>query len=129
MIKDSFVLYGLSKYESIIDKIIKDIRCHDNYFDVKLILTEALTNAFNHGNKKDDEKPIYLRYEYEYQDKYVKFEIEDSGDISRNMVMSRELSDDNILNNSGRGLFLINCIADEVYFQGNTIVIQKKLKA
>ncbi|AFS78789.1 ATP-binding domain-containing protein [Gottschalkia acidurici 9a] len=122
---DSFVLYGLSKYESIIDKIIEDIRCHDNYFDVKLILTEALTNAFNHGNKKDDEKPIYLRYEYECQDRYVKFEIEDSGDIARNIVMSRELSDDNILNNSGRGLFLINCIADEVYFQENTIVIQK----
>lgn len=64
MKSDKFILYGLSEYENIVDKIINDINCHANYFGIKLILTEAITNTFKHGNNKNEDKPIHLRYEY-----------------------------------------------------------------
>ncbi|MCM1992699.1 ATP-binding protein [Oceanirhabdus seepicola] len=125
MIKNEFVLYGLTKYKEIIDKIINDLKViHDN-FDIRLILTEALTNAFKHGNDGNDGKPIFLRYTCD--DIKIVFEIEDSGTGFRNIVIPDKALDETLLNESGRGLFLIKCIADKLELRNNTLVIEKYL--
>lgn len=115
------VLYGLKKYESVIDRVIKELDYEDNYFNMKLVLTEALSNAFNHGNNSDITKPIYLRY-YS-NDNCIRIEIEDSG-IDKGMITNTKRDTEcDELNESGRGLFLIRCFSDDIQFKNNTLII------
>ena len=120
-----YILYGLSKHNEIIDKIIADLSAYDDYFDIKVILTEALTNAFNHGNKKNIDKPIRLRYTYDGIN--IKFEVEDSGKMLKNVIIPDCTSDDNLLENSGRGFFLMYSLADKIEISNNALSIQKKI--
>lgn len=125
MKRDEYILYGLKKYKEVIDEIVSDINIVEDNFDIRLILTEALANAFKHGNKNNGDKPIYLRIIYDEQG--IKFEIEDSGVGFENIVIPEQISDENLLNDYGRGLFLIKSIADEVEFRNNTLIIYKTL--
>ena len=129
MQRDSFILYGLSKSESTISELIEDLqlRCNGYHFDLKLLLTEALTKAFMHGNEMNEEKPIYLRYEYVKETNYIKFEIKDSGNDLKDIEILDEITDDMLENTSGRGLYLIKCVSDNIYFKENAMVIEKCL--
>lgn len=128
MKKNEFVLYGLSNYESVIDEIIKELNAESNYFDIKLILTEALTNAFIHGNEGKVDKPIYLRYTYNNGN--IVFEIQDSGSgFKDSSILDENISDEDLLNSSGRGLFLIKCMSDKVELKDNSLIIEKALIA
>ena len=122
---NEFILYGLGGYQEVINKIIADINNCEYEFDIRLILTEALTNSFKHGNRNDSNKPIYLRYSCNGSS--VKFEIKNSGVEYENVIIPEPISDENILSNSGRGLFLIKCIADHMEVKNNTLIIQKYL--
>ncbi|SHH02533.1 ATP-binding protein [Tepidibacter thalassicus] len=126
MKRKEFVLYGLDKHKEIINKIIEDLNAFDYSFDIKLMLTEALTNAFKHGNSSSEDKPIYLRYNYNGMS--IEFEIEDCGRGFEKVVIPDEISSENLLNDCGRGLFIINCIADKIEFKNSTLIIQKYLK-
>ena len=120
-----YVLYGIDGYVHIINDIKTSLHLDKHSMDIRLILTEALNNAYRHGNLYDNNKPIFLRC-YKDSDK-VKFEIEDTGDglfIKENL---NEIKEENILLEGGRGLYLIKSFADEVSFNGNTITITKKL--
>ncbi len=125
MKKNEFILYGLDNYKQVIDDVVTDLNILNDSFDIKLLLTEALTNAFNHGNNRDNDKPIYLRYIC--NDKNIEFEIEDCGNGFKSLSIPNELLDENLLSDGGRGLFLINCIADKIEFKDNKLVIQKYL--
>ncbi len=125
MIKKEFVLYGLTKYKEIIDRVINDLKVFHDHFDIRLILTEALTNAFKHGNNGNKDKPIHLRYIFD--DNKVIFEIEDSGAGYENVSIPDEALDETLLNESGRGLFLIKCIADKIELRNNTLIVEKYL--
>ncbi|CAH2213058.1 ATP-binding protein [Tepidibacter aestuarii] len=123
--QNEFILYGLDNYKQVIDNVINDLDILNDCFDIKLLLTEALTNAFKHGNNSDNDKPIYLRYIC--NDINIQFEIEDCGNDFKSLSIPNELSYENLLSDCGRGLFLINCIADKIEFKGNRLVIQKYL--
>ncbi len=125
MKSQEYILYGLDNNREIIDKIITDLDISNYYFDIKLILTEALTNAFKHGNNSNINKPIHLRYNF--NGKSIEFQIEDSGTGFGNVMISDKISDKNILSDNGRGLFLINCIADKIKFNNKTLIIEKHL--
>jgi len=125
MKKNEYVLYGLTKYKEIIDKIIKDLKVFDDSFDIRLLLTEALTNAFKHGNNGNIDMAINLRYTCD--DIKIIFEIEDSGTGFRSVTIPDEVIDETILNESGRGLFLIKCIADKIELRNNILIIEKYL--
>lgn len=122
MKKDEFILHGLSGYKDIINRITTDLNVCDKDFEIRLILTEALTNAFKHGNKYNKNKPIYLRYNY-FGDTII-FEIEDSGTELKRIVIPDYISDEDILNDNGRGLFLIKSIANKIEQNDNTLIIK-----
>ena len=109
----------------VVDKIIEDLNANDDYFDIRLILTEALSNAFNHGNKKKVDKPIHLRYAYDGIN--IKFEIEDSGKALKNVTIPDCTADENLLEDSGRGFILMSTLADKIEIINNTLIIQKKI--
>ncbi|KJS19871.1 MAG: hypothetical protein VR72_17140 [Clostridiaceae bacterium BRH_c20a] len=123
--KRDFVLFGLDKHNKVIDYIRNDIVKCPFIMDIELIISEAVSNAFIHGNQKDVSKPIYVRYKN--NGKQIVLEIEDCGPGYSNVIIPKEISDDDLLNEGGRGLFLISCIADEIIFFQRTIIIKKNI--
>ena len=86
-----FILYGLGSFDKILGEISKIINGALDDFDLQLILSEALTNAFIPGNKRDITKPIYLRLKIEGT--LIKFEIQDSGIGNKKFKISEEISE------------------------------------
>lgn len=134
--RNEFVLYGLAKYMETIDKIIneiEDLTTSDTCFEIKLILTEALTNAFKHGNNKDGCLPIYVRYVC--NETIIQIEVENCGSytcsciekVLQNIKVSEIISDDNLLNDAGRGLYLIKCLTNKMEMKNNKLIVEKEL--
>lgn len=123
--KDALILYGLNNYTTVIDNIIKDLNACKYSFDIKLILTEGLSNAFKHGNNSDSSKPIYLVYSFDGTN--LEFKITHAQVKLQNMDIPEDITDKTLLENSGRGLFLIKSFADIVELDGNTLIIKKVL--
>ena len=124
--KGSFVLFGLSNCEATINEIIKNIDAEQMYFDIKLILMEAISNAFIHGNNKDENKSIHVRYTFDGS--IVVFEIEDCGQGLDAIQIPNEISEDNYLDESGRGLFLIKCYCDKLELKSDGLIIYKTIR-
>lgn len=125
LIKNVQTLYGIDNHNKIIEDVIKKLNAYDYYFDIKLILTEALLNAFEHGNKSDKTKPINLFYNFDGT--YLIFKITSSEKFLPHINIPKSVSNENLLEDHGRGLFLINSLSDKVEFKGNSLFIQKNI--
>ena len=118
------VFYGLENCEEGVENIIDELNLKELYFEIKLIIFEALTNAFIHGNKKDKSKPISLKWCL--KDKALKIYITDCGSGIKEIADYGELLDDGgLLAECGRGLFIIKNYTDEMYIEGNSIIMTK----
>ncbi|MFL0252445.1 ATP-binding protein [Clostridium neuense] len=125
LIKNTQTLYGIDGYNNVIENIIQKLNAYDYYFDIKLILTEALLNAFEHGNKSDKSKPINLFYNFD--GKYLNFKITSSEKNLPKINIPESVSNEDLLKDHGRGLFLINSLSDKVEFKDNSLLIQKNI--
>lgn len=121
--KGEVVFYGLDTLNSELDNIVKNINVENQHFEIKLVISEAVNNAFVHGNKSDKNKPIYV--EWEMMEKNFTVTITDCGTGIKDIEICKEINEESILNESGRGLFLINCYADEVKYVDNSIIVKK----
>lgn len=122
-IKEEVCLQGLCSFKETIDIVINTLNLSNITFEIKLILTEALNNAFIHGNLKDVNKPIFLRYFY--NGRSIKFEIEDSGIGFKNLCFKKEILEENLLDESGRGLFIIYNLVDKFEVKNNVLFLEK----
>ena len=106
-----------------IEKLVSYIQNEDIRFELKLSLSEGVVNAYIHGNDSDANKKIYIRM-YLYKEKAV-FEIEDSGS---GIVRIDEINkNEDLLQESGRGLFLIESLCDLVKYDKNILKMEKSL--
>lgn len=121
-IKGKVLLYGVDSISEKLDAIIKSLNLEKQCFEIKLAVTEAVNNAFIHGNKKDKSKPICI--EWKFHKNLLEVSITDCGSGVENLV-NYNYEEDDILSESGRGLFIINCYSDSVEFKGNSIIIKK----
>ncbi|MVX65803.1 ATP-binding protein [Clostridium chromiireducens] len=119
------VFYGVSETSQKLDYIMKALELRNQHFEIKLIISEAITNAYTHGNNSDKNKPIYV--EWEVKDNLLSIKVEDCGQGVKDKKLHEEISEEKILDESGRGLFIINSYADELIFSGNTIIMKKYL--
>ena len=55
---DNTTFYGIKNINEKLEEIIDSLSLCSKVFELKLIMCEAITNAFIHGNKKDSSKPI-----------------------------------------------------------------------
>lgn len=94
-------------------------------FDVRLAVEEAVRNAIQHGNKYNKELPVFIRYAVDK--KKVRVDVEDKGEgfHLKNVADPRE--EKNLLQEGGRGVFLIRKLMDEVVYnkKGNKVRITK----
>lgn len=115
---------NLNIVESLIDKICKEHKIQEDFYGNILIgVTEAVTNAIQHGNLNDVSKKVTVSYLI--NDKKLTFVIRDEGKGFSFADLPDPTSPENIEKESGRGIFLIKSLADEVSFEnnGNKVIV------
>ena len=114
---------NIYRAENLIEKLAETLNLGDElYGNISVAVVEAVSNAIQHGNGNDVTKIVIL--EYVVSNNELVFIISDEGkgfEISR--VPDPTLPE-NIENIKGRGLFLINHLADKVIFERNGSRIQ-----
>tara|TARA_Y100001978_G_scaffold117338_1_gene104660 strand:+ start:4064 stop:4480 length:417 start_codon:yes stop_codon:yes gene_type:complete len=99
----------------------------EQYGNVLIALTEAANNAIIHGNKNSNDKKTEI--EYNIQDNTIAFTITDEGSGFDYNDLPDPTSPENIEKPQGRGIFLMNHLADEVSFidPGNVVELKFSL--
>lgn len=119
--------------KSILDMLrLKCLLDSDQCFDIKVILCELLQNAIKHGNDCDKSKKIRLDLSLKEDNKILSITVKDQGRgfNPRNVGISYALDCNTInMDESGRGLFIVNELCDFMEFNsvGNAITVLKKL--
>ncbi len=124
-IKGEVAFYGVDNISVKLDNIIKILNLKKQSFEIKLIISEAVSNAFIHGNNSDKNKPISVQWEI--KENLLIIDVKDCGCGLKDLKDYKEINKENLLNESGRGLYIISSYADEVKFKGNSIIMEKYL--
>lgn len=97
----------------------------DILFDVNVAFEEALRNAMIHGNRQDPAKKVFIRTDI--GEDHIEITVSDEGGGFDPDAIPDPTEDDNLLKGSGRGVYLIRHLMDEVRFeQGGCRVVMKK---
>lgn len=107
-------------FEELKSKIDLNSQVQEN---MVLALSEAATNAIVHGNKNDPNKKVTVKIFADGEK--VLAEVHDEGSGFDPSSLPDPLSEENLLKQGGRGVFLIEQFADSVEFQneGSTVVL------
>ena len=81
---------------------------------VMVSLTEAVNNAIMHGNKADVEKKV--KVQCEVLPGWLLFVIEDQGRGFKMEHVKNPLKEENLMRESGRGIFLMRTLMAKVEF-------------
>lgn len=84
---------------------------------IRLAVNEAVTNAITHGNKEDPAKQVTISASVNKE--MLNISVQDEGPGFNPEDLDDPLKDENLLKDSGRGIFLIKQSADEVAFTEN----------
>ena len=84
-------------------------------YKVVLLLSEAATNAIEHGNKLNASKVVRITLAIDTQ--RITVTVEDEGDGFDKEQIDNPIDTDNLLNDGGRGLFFIQEMADEYHIE------------
>jgi serine/threonine-protein kinase RsbW len=110
--------------ESFIDNARDKFAFDDDiYGNIMIAVTESVNNAIIHGNKQNKEKNVDLALEV--AENNIKFTIRDEGEGFDFAHLPDPTAPENLLKVGGRGIFLIQNLADEVSFtdNGRTIML------
>jgi len=115
----------LTEIERLIDSISETVNISsDIYANILVGVTEAVKNAIIHGNDLDTQKNVTI--EYAISQKFITFKISDLGDGFDYYSIPDPTLPENIEKETGRGLFLMNCLSDEVVYNdtGNEVSLK-----
>jgi serine/threonine-protein kinase RsbW len=104
---------NISKVEPFLEDVNRQLRLNEVDFH-KLIVatTEAVNNAIMHGNKAKPEKSVTVKVII--RKNYLIVSVCDEGDGFDPSDIPNPLAEENLLKESGRGLFLMETLMDEV---------------
>lgn len=97
-----------------------------------IAVTEAVNNAILHGNKQDAKKKVHIRFLF--QEKRLEVRIKDEGVGFDPSNVSDPLAPENLLKESGRGIFILSSLMDEIRYEfdpegkGTEIILVKSRK-
>lgn len=99
--------------------VVRELKCAPGHEDdIELALTEALANAVVHGAKSDPSKIIECDVACDEQ-RGILIIVRDPGPGFDPAKIPDPCHGDNIYENHGRGIYLINQLMDEVQFHKN----------
>lgn len=104
--------------ESFIDNAKEKYSLEDDiYGNIMIAVTESVNNAIKHGNQGDKQKNVSLTLFFENSS--IKFHICDEGSGFDYNNLPDPTAPENLEKPSGRGIFLMKHLADEVSFTNN----------
>ena len=102
----------------------------DTYFQIEMSLREAISNAIIHGNQRDSNKQVTIRFSWEKRLLRIRVGDENHLKVDLDEILRRNESLD-LLSFSGRGLLIIKNYMDRVEFvstdRGNELILEKRL--
>ncbi|MBD3290195.1 ATP-binding protein [candidate division KSB1 bacterium] len=84
---------------------------------IAISITEIVSNAISHGNKRNRDKKVTIMYEI-YKNRLV-ITVQDEGTGFNVREIDDPLDPKNLLKDSGRGIYIVRALMDEVEFQTN----------
>lgn len=101
----------------------------DDVENFGIATTEMVNNAIRHGNKNQHDKKVYVKFEKQPAKMIVT--VRDSGDGFIPENVADPLAPENIFKDSGRGIFIVRMLMDEVKFnitkKGTEVVLIKNM--
>lgn len=91
-------------------------------YNIVLVATELVTNAIEHGNASDENKQVFV--DFAYDQKEAALAVRDEGPGFDPKEVENPLNQEQLLAEGGRGIFLVEQIADRVEYKdrGKTVV-------
>lgn len=83
----------------------------EKFINLQIACSEALINAIVHGNKEDENKSVYTGIEINEVKLIVR--IKDEGEGFKIEELPDPTSNENLLKESGRGIFIIQSLVDD----------------
>jgi len=106
---------NISEVEKLIDIVCEDLKLNeDNYGNILIAVTEAVTNAIVHGNQSNPIKTVSVRVDE--VSKEVVFSIVDQGGGFDFTNLPDPLLPENLEKPNGRGIFLMKNLSDKIEF-------------
>ncbi|WP_232298762.1 ATP-binding protein [Granulicella tundricola] len=100
----------------------------DDASQIAMVAREAAVNAVVHGNKYDTAK--HVTFSCALTDQELRVQVADEGPGLDPESIPNPLAPENLLRSSGRGVFLMKAIMDEVHFRqltpGTEITLVKR---
>lgn len=119
-LKLSSTFEEMERLEPFVYELQKWADFKDSDFDrIMLALSEAVNNAIIHGNQQNPEKKVNINTKLD--DSTLVVSVQDEGEGFDPYSIPDPLKEENLLNEGGRGVYLIKQYADEVRFsEGGT---------
>lgn len=126
---NTIIIYEPKEIEGVCSSILKAMD-HCGFTDkeikrARVCIVEMLINSMAHGNKNNPNRKVIILYKVE-QEKVV-LSIIDEGEGFDYNNLPNPLDPENLLKDSGRGIFIIKNYVNEVHFnkKGNRILVVK----
>lgn len=102
----------IKKFEVLLEKSNQEFNLPaERFINLQIACSEALINAIVHGNRESNVKKVYTEIAYDDRSLFVKINDEGDGfDISR---LPDPTSNENLLKEHGRGIYIIRSLVDD----------------
>jgi serine/threonine-protein kinase RsbW len=118
-----------SKFEEMerLEPFINELKQWADFDDedagrIMLALSEAVNNAIIHGNNQNPGKQVIILSTFDEENRTLTISVEDEGEGFDPEEIPDPLKEENLLNEGGRGVYLIKQYADELQFsEGGSI--------
>tara|TARA_R100000951_G_scaffold85108_1_gene72818 strand:- start:206 stop:625 length:420 start_codon:yes stop_codon:yes gene_type:complete len=109
---------NLNLAESLVDDVCSECNINeDHYGNILIAVTEAVNNAIKHGNGNIPSKKVTIQVQE--SDKDIQIKVNDEGNGFDYDNLPDPTAPENIEKESGRGIFLMKSLADDVTFENS----------
>lgn len=108
---------ALVEVENLVDRVCNGLGVQDEaYGNVLIAVTEAVNNAIQHGNEMKND--LFVDVAVGDKSEEFCFSIKDEGNGFNYNDLPDPTSPENLLKESGRGIFLMKNLSDDVVYDG-----------
>lgn len=119
-----YTIGELEDRQCILEDILRDLPEGYDPFDIQLVFSELVINAFKHGEQHHRKRPISIIVSYTETHCFI--EVYDLRPTDTIINVPNRLDPSNILEENGRGLYLVQAVSESVYVNPNSITAKLK---
>jgi len=116
------VAASITEVENLIEKTCTQLQLSEEIFgNILIAVTEGVNNAILHGNQS--QSSLSVHFGIHNNENWICFRIKDEGKGFDPELIPDPTAPENLLKESGRGVFLMRSLADDVVFENNATVV------